>query len=126
MIGWLVLSWFLSYSNSYQNQEAFYNKYWSMGIDMPCYEQNIGLTLTAFDHVRASVANKTYAVPSENPYRFRPFRNDYIVSLEIFSKYITVGASHECDHEVYDAKNLNDYMGNFTKIYVIFHGDMRF
>jgi hypothetical protein len=127
-MSWLVLSWFLTLGLVPQNDQMLVQSHDAIYTANPCFEQTAGLSLTALDHARAFFAIKTYEVKS-NSLLFAPFRSDYSIGAEVFSRNIILGIKHECDHPVVSNPGSfasNGYYLGTTEVYLTFHGSMHF
>jgi hypothetical protein len=78
----------------------------------------VGFYLADFMHIYGSVEIRE--TKSKDIY-FDPFRGDYLIGGSIYFKNLSLGVSHECNHDIVTNMNFHKYNGweaAFEKIYI--------
>ena len=123
-MSWLVLSWFLTFGYLPQSQEAIATTTDRVEWldNSGAFYQTIGLSATAFDHIRLYTELQTYdRMGSIN--QWFPYRSDYIIGLDLLAGPVTIGVRHECDHPViWSMDQEYGYISGITEIYVKIEG----
>jgi hypothetical protein len=85
-----------------------------------------GFKFKAFDCLALAASDRSYQIPSGGPY-FKPFREDYKISLSLETKNFDLGIRHECDHEVKSwSANQGGYSSGRTEIFATIHAEISF
>jgi hypothetical protein len=81
--------------------------------------QNFGVGFYLANHVRI-YTNVELRETKSNDIYFAPFRGDYLIGGEVYFKNLSLGISHECNHDIVTNMNFHKYNGweaVFEKIY---------
>ena len=122
-MSWLLLSWFLTLGYLPQSQESIVMGRSTVdSINDGAFYQTIGLSATAFNHLRLYTELQTYdRMGSIN--QWFPYRSDYIIGLDLLAGPVTIGVRHECDHPViWSMDQEYGYISGITEIYVKIEG----
>jgi hypothetical protein len=78
----------------------------------------VGFYIADFAHIYSTV--EIQETKSQGIY-FDPFRGDFLIGGEIYFKNLSIGISHECNHDIMTNTDCHDYNGweaNFDKAYI--------
>ncbi|MDR3146776.1 MAG: hypothetical protein LBU00_00185 [Treponema sp.] len=82
--------------------------------------QTLGVGFYLADHIGVYSSVEIQETKSHGVY-FDPFRSDFLIGGEVYFKSLSIGVSHECDHDIVTGINFHDYNGwesSFEKAYI--------
>jgi hypothetical protein len=117
MSNFLVMAWLLSLG--FVPTSSLETKGRSINAS-DCLVQNFGVGFYLADHIRIYTTVEIQETKSGGIY-FDPFRADFLIGGELYLRNLSLGISHECNHDIVTNMNFNRYNGweaVFEKIYI--------
>lgn len=120
MLSWLVVGWFFGFTYTplyaLEIQDTFVEH-------KHTFSQTLGLELRIIDVIRLYTDIEIYDVPLEI-WSWSPYRADFTIGLEVRYKNFTLGARHECNHDVIADHSgpRNGYQMGITQFYMEIRG----
>jgi hypothetical protein len=75
-----------------------------------CMVQTMGVGFYLADHIRIYSTIEIRETKSHGIY-FDPFRSDFLIGGEVYFKNLSIGISHECNHDIVTFMDFHDYNG---------------
>jgi predicted outer membrane repeat protein len=85
-----------------------------------CLVQTLGVGFYIADFVHIYSTVEIQETKSQGVY-FDPFRGDFLIGGALYFKNLSIGVSHECNHDIVTNTDCHDYNGweaNFDKAYI--------
>jgi hypothetical protein len=87
-----------------------------------CLIQSFGVDFYLADHIKVYGSVELQETKSRGIY-FDPFRGDFLIGGALYYKNLSIGISHECNHDIVtnlDFHQHNGWEGSFEKAYIHF------
>jgi hypothetical protein len=85
-----------------------------------CLVQTFGVGFYLADHIHIYSTIEIQETKTHSIY-FDPFRSDFLIGGSVCFKNLSIGVSHECNHDIVTSMNFHDYNGweaAFDKAYI--------
>jgi hypothetical protein len=85
-----------------------------------CLVQTFGVGFYLADHICIYSTLEIQDTKMHSIY-FDPFRSDFLIGGSVYFKNLSIGISHECNHDIVTNRNFHDYNGweaVFDKVYI--------